>query len=153
MKKVVLAVDNCKGSEVAANTLIDLLSKSNPSVTLVHVQKMLGQSIVGEGLTSGPELEELRESLQGTEYQEMVDAQAENILSHYQDKLEKAGITDIKRVVKEGHPAEEILDCASGENAELIILGSRGKRTHDYLIGSVSREVANGASVPVLLTK
>lgn len=153
MKRVVLAVDSCKGTEVAANTLIDLLSKSNPSVTLVHVQKILGQSIVGEGLTDGPELEELRESLQGTEYKELMDAQANKILSHYQDKLAKAGISDVKSIVKEGHPAEGILECAKGENAELIVLGSRGKRTHDYLIGSVSREVANGASVPVLLTK
>ncbi|MCK4587348.1 MAG: universal stress protein, partial [Gammaproteobacteria bacterium] len=34
-----------------------------------------------------------------------------------------------------------------------IVIGSRGKRTHDFLLGSVSREVANGSSIPVLLTK
>lgn len=153
MKRILLAVDNCKGSERAAETLIDLFSNVKPSVTLVHVEKMLGQSIVGEGLTSGPELDELRESLQGTEYQEEIDAQANKILDYYQNKLEQAGISDVSRIVKEGHPAEEILACATGEKAELIVLGSRGKRTHDYLIGSVSREVANGANVPVLLTK
>ncbi|WP_455198576.1 universal stress protein [Kaarinaea lacus] len=153
MKKVVLAVDNCKGSEIAANTLIDLLSAGKPSVTLVHVQKILGQSIVGEGLTSGPELEMLKESIEGTEYNEALNAQAEKIVSHYKEKLEKAGITDVNSVIKKGHPAEEILDCAQEENAELIVLGSRGRRTHDYLIGSVSREVANGSTVPVLLTK
>lgn len=153
MKKVLLAVDSCKGSELAANTLIDLFSERNPSVTLVHVQKVLGQSIAGEGLTSGPEMEALRESLQGTEYQEMIDGQADRILQFYQEKLGEAGISDVKKVVKEGHPAEEILNCAEGERAELIVLGSRGKRSHDYLIGSVSREVVNSASVPVLLTK
>lgn len=153
MKKIVLAVDNCKGSELAANTLIELLSAGKPSVTLVHVQKLLGQSIVGEGLTSGPELEMLKESIEGTEYQEAMNAQAEKILSHHKEKLEKSGITDIKCVIKKGHPAEEILECAKEEKAGLIILGSRGRRTHDYLIGSVSREVANGSTVPVLLTK
>jgi nucleotide-binding universal stress UspA family protein len=153
MKRLLLAVDDSKGSVRAAETLIDLFSEAKPVVTLVHVQKVLGQSLVGEGMASGPEMETLREALQGTEHQEALDARANKIMAFYQDKLDKAGISEIKNVVKEGHPAEEILNSAKETQADLIIIGSRGKRTHDFLIGSVSREIANGSGIPVLLTK
>jgi len=153
MKKVLLAVDNSNGSVIAADTLINLFSGSNPEVTLTYVQKVLGESLVGEGLIMGPEMDTLREALQGTEYQEALDERAEKIMAFYQDKLGKAGISNIHCIVKEGHPAEEILTSAKETEAELIILGSRGKRTHDFLIGSVSREVANGSSISVLLAK
>ena len=153
MKRVLLAVDDSKGSVRAADTLIDFFSKAKPEVTLVHVQKVLGDSLVGEGMAMGPEMETLREALQGTEHQEALDTRAEKIMAYYLDMFDKAGISEIKRVVRTGHPAEEILESAKEAKADLIILGSRGKRTHDFLIGSVSREVANSSSIPVLLTK
>ena len=101
----------------------------------------------------GPEMDTLREALQGTEYKEALDVRADKIMAHYQKKLEEAGITDTTCIVKVGHPAEEILSTAKEIEAELIVIGSRGKRIHDFLLGSVSREVANGSSIPVLLTK
>ena len=101
----------------------------------------------------GPEMDTLREALQGTEHQEALDARAEKIVHFFQEKLTKSGISNVRSIIKEGQPAEKILDCAKDEDASLIILGSRGKRSHDFLIGSVSREVVNGSSISVLLTK
>ena len=153
MKRILIAVDDSKGSIRAADTLIDMFSTTKPFVTLVNVQKVLGPSLVGEGMAMGPEMDTLREALQGTEYQEALDERANKIMAFYNDKFQKAGITNISSIVKEGHPAEEILNSAKEVDAELIVLGSRGKRSHDFLLGSVSREVANGSSIPVLLTK
>ena len=153
MKRVLIAVDDSKGSIRAAETLIDLLSTTNLVVTLLYVQKVLGQSLVGEGMIMGPEMDTLREALQGTEYKEALDVRADKIIVHYHKMLKKAGITDINCMVKVGHPAEEILSGAKESEAELIVIGSRGKRIHDFLLGSVSREVANGSSIPVLLSK
>ena len=59
----------------------------------------------------------------------------------------------VKTIIKEGHPADEILKTAKEEDAEMIVIGSRGKRMHTLLMGSVSREVANTAEIPVLLIK
>jgi nucleotide-binding universal stress UspA family protein len=55
--------------------------------------------------------------------------------------------------VRTGHPAEEIIQGAKEEDADLIIIGTRGKRIGRLFIGSVSREVANNASVSVLLVR
>lgn len=155
MKRVLLAVDDTKGAVRATEKLIQLYSVAKPEqVVLIYVEKMLGRSLVGEALASGPEMDEMRLALKDTDYQQMLDEKAANIIALHMKKLNDAGITAIEPVVKEGgHPADEILETAKQEAADLIVLGSRGDRRHDFLIGSVSREVANMSPVPVLLVR
>lgn len=154
MKKVLLAIDDTKGSVRAAETLAGLCSAARPEVViLVYVEKLLGRSLLGEGLESDPDIEELNEALKDTDYKEKLDRRARKIVDYYTKILEQAGIHKIKPVIKVGHPAEEILAVAAEESAELIVLGSRGRRRHDFLIGSVSREVANTSPVSVLLAR
>lgn len=154
MKKMLLAVDDTKGAIQATETLIKLFSAVKPErLVLIYVEKMLGRSLVGEALGSGPEMDEMRIALKNTGFQEMLDKQAEKIIAHHTKMLNDAGITTIKPVVKEGHPADEILATAKEEGAELIVLGSRGDRGYNFLIGSVSREVTNMSPIPVLLAR
>ena len=56
-------------------------------------------------------------------------------------------------LVRQGHPAEEILKAAEENEAEMIIMGSRGKRLHNLMMGSISREVANNATMAVLIAR
>jgi len=154
MKKVLLAVDDTKGAVRAAETLIKFYSGVKPvHVVLVYVEKILGRSLVGEALGTGPEMDEIKMALKDTDYQQMLDKKAARILAYYTKMLNDAGITAINPVVKEGHPSDEILATAKEEATELIVLGSRGDRRHDFLIGSVSREVANTSPIPVLLAR
>ncbi len=154
MNKLLLAVDDTKGAVRAAETLINFCSEIKPVyVVLVYVEKMLGRSLPGEAFESGPEMDEMKIALKDTDYQQMLDKKAVEIITCYTKILNDAGITAIKPVVKEGHPSDEILGTAKEEDAELIVLGSRGNRRHDFLIGSVSREVANTSSIPVLLAR
>ncbi|MEW6409504.1 MAG: universal stress protein [Nitrospirota bacterium] len=46
-----------------------------------------------------------------------------------------------------------MVKTAKEEGVDMIIVGSRGKRVSHLFMGSVSREVANNAEVPVLLVK
>jgi nucleotide-binding universal stress UspA family protein len=120
---------------------------------LVYVEKLEGRSLMDETLLSLSEMKTLKEVLEGTEYQEALDKRAQEVLAYYRKALEDRGITGVKTVVRKGHPAEEILATAKEEGAEMIVIGSRGKRTTHLFMGSVSREVANSAEVPVLLVK
>jgi nucleotide-binding universal stress UspA family protein len=154
MKKVLLAVDDSKGSEKVVDRLAGLYSCSRPeTVVVLYAQKIEGRSLMDEML--GPsEMSTLKENLQGTEHQERLDERAEKVLSRHLKALKDRGIEDgVKTVVREGHPADEILSVAREEGAEMIIIGSRGKRLHTFLMGSVSREVANRAEVSVLLAR
>lgn len=154
MKKVLLAVDESKGSLRAAETLLKLFPCVKPeTVILLHVRRIEGWSLMDDVLLSESEIKTLNEALQGTEYQDMLNAKSDRVIAHFTSYLKDNGITGIKIVIKQGRPAEEILVTAREEGAELLILGSRSKRSHGFLMGSVSREVANIADIPVLIAK
>lgn len=153
MKNILIAVDDSKGSELAVRTFIDLFppNRSVPAI-LLYIQKIEGRSFMDDMLGEA-ELSTLKEMLKGSEYKELLDKRAERVISYHRKILEESGITNIKTVIKDGHPADEILGTAKEERAEMIIIGSRSKRMHNPLMGSVSREVANRSDVPVLLAK
>lgn len=154
MKKMLLAVDNTRGSEQAVKTVADWGKAFQPeSVVLLNVQQLLGHSLVGEALESDQDIQEINEALKGTERMEQFNAASDKILTHFAGLLKQAGYSDIKSVVKRGHPAEQILETAEDEGVELIVLGTRGGRAHKLLLGSVSREVANTADISVLVAR
>ncbi len=99
------------------------------------------------------EMATLKQVLKGTEYQAALDKKAKSILSYYKKTLVENGLSGIKTIVKQGHPAEEILKAAHEGKADVIVVGSRGKRTSHLFMGSVSREVTNTADIPVLVVK
>ncbi len=154
MKRVLIAVDDTKGTKNAFSMCSHVCGCIRPeTVMLVYVEKLEGRSLMDDVLLSVSEMKTLKEALEGTDYQEALDKKAQNILGYYKKALEDKGISGVKTIMKKGHPAEEILATAKEERADMIIIGARGKRTTHLFMGSVSREVANGSEVPVLLVK
>ncbi len=153
MKKILVCVDNTKGSLPIVDTMARLFPCVKPDeVILVYVEKLEGLSMMDD-LVTDTEIIELKEALKGTEYKELLDRKAQKIIDYFKKALEEKGITGIRPVIKEGHPVEEILKLAEEEGVNMIVVGSRGKRLHNLFLGSVSREIANRADVPVLLVK
>lgn len=67
--------------------------------------------------------------------------------------LEREGVT-VERAVPRGRPAAAILQQALDLDADLIVVGSRGHGTiATMLLGSVSAEIVDGASCPVLVAR
>lgn len=153
MKNILIAVDDTMGSEKSFSVGSHFCSCIRPEkIVLVYVEKFEGRSLMAEMLGDA-EMSTLRDVLRGSEYQEALDKKAQTLLDHYKKSLEEKGLTGIKTVIKRGHPAEEILNAVREENAEVIVIGSRGKRTSHLFMGSVSREVVDRSEVPVLLVK
>lgn len=153
MKRLLIAVDDTKGTKNAFTMYADICSCMRPeSIALCYVEKFEGRSLITEMLGDA-EMSTLKQVLEGTEYQAALDKKANTVLTHYKKQLEDKGLTGIKTVIRKGHPAEEILKAAKDEKADMIIIGSRGKRTTNLFMGSVSREVANSSDVPVLIVK
>ena len=154
MKNIMIAIDDTKSTEAAIfECTSNFCGRLNPDmVTLVYVERFEGRSLMDEMLGDA-EMSTLKEVLEGTEYKETLDKKAAAITSHYEKALKSKGISNVKTVIKAGHPAEEILSTAKEVNADMIIVGSRGKRTGSLIMGSVSREVANHADIPVLVVK
>lgn len=154
MKKILIAVDDTKGTKAAVSTFAHVCKCLNPeSIILLYVEKFEGRSLIDEMLGDA-ELSTLKEVLEGTEYKEVLDRKAKAILDHYKRFFEETPpVPPIRTLVKTGHPAEEIVKTAKEEGVDMIILGSRGKRVSHLFMGSVSREVANNAEVSVLIVK
>lgn len=153
MNRVLIAIDDTKGSRNACAAYVNFCACMRPkSISLVYVEKFEGKSLITDMLGDA-EMKTLKEVLKGTEYEAALDRKAKAVLQQYKKLLAAKGLTGIKTLVKKGHPAEEILKAAREEKADLIIIGARGKRTTHLFMGSVSREVVNGAKVPVLVVK
>lgn len=154
MKKILVAVDDTKSIKGVFGKCVDICKCLSPDeIAILFVEKFEGRSLVGEMMGTS-EMATLKEVLEGTEYKEALDAKAQKILSYYKGEMEGSiGSPSVKTILKSGHPAEEILSTADEEGAEMIIIGSRGERAHGILMGSVSREVANSAKVPVLIMR
>jgi nucleotide-binding universal stress UspA family protein len=53
-----------------------------------------------------------------------------------------------------GYAAEEILGVAEGEDADMIVMGTHGRKGIDrILFGSVAEKVVKGAKCPVLTVR
>lgn len=159
MDKILVAVDDTKGSlaviEVLHNLLGDCLNNgcAPRSLILLYVQKLEGPSVMTDLLLSVSEMETLKESVQETDYQKHLDQKAEKVLTYFKDLLEEHGFSGVVPMVREGHPAEEILQAAKENDVDMVIIGSRGKRLHNLWMGSISREVANNAPMAVLIAR
>jgi len=152
MKKLLVAVDETKGSQAIMSVLKNQV-RAPQEVVLVHVQRIFGQSLMGDMLGNA-EMGTLKEALVGTEHQEALDAKSEKIMTYYQKELSNIGLLSVKLVVRTGNPAEEILKVAQEEQVDLMILGCNGKGLLDKMLsGCVTREIEKQVEVPVLVAK
>lgn len=152
MKKILIAVDDTKGSK-AVLMVFHYFVMTAVEVILLHVERLEGKSLMIDMLGEA-ELSALRESLKDTEHKEALDNKAENILNFYKKELQNNNIFNVKTVIREGNPAEEILKVAGEEGVELIIMGYSGKKWLDKLItGCAAKEVEKNTKIPILIAK
>ncbi len=152
MKTVLIAVDGTKGSKGILSLFRELVS-SPEKIVLLHVQQLEGNSLM-TAMLGDAEMSTLKESLKGTEHKEALDQKTETILGHYRTELGKSGFTNVKTMVREGHPSDEILKVAEEEGVDLIMVGCSGKsRIQRFVTGCASRHVEKNAKVPVLIAK
>jgi len=151
MEKVLIAVDGSKGSRATIPAFQNLIRKPR-TVVLVTVQRLLGDSLVID-MVGETEMQTLRKSLEGTEHKEALDSKAGFILAHYAWELLNDGVI-VKKVIRDGPPAEEILKVAREEGVDLIITGQGCKNFFTRLIkGSVNREIRRKGVVPFLVAR
>lgn len=152
MRKVLIAVDNTKSSKGILSLFDDLVTLPE-SIVLLHVQQLEGNYLM-TAMLSDSEVSTLRESLKGTEYKKKLDEQAVRVLTHCKNVLINGGLVNIKTVIREGHPSEEILRTAEEEKVDLVVVGCSGKsRLQKLVTGCASKEVEKNAKVPVLIAK
>jgi nucleotide-binding universal stress UspA family protein len=152
MKKVLIAVDDTKGSRNVLSVFHNFVQLP-VEVALLHVERLQGRSLMIDMLGDA-EMTTLKDMLKGTEYKDALDKRSDRILDFYRNELGQDSRVTIKPLRRDGIPTDEILKVADEENADLIILGQSGKRGIDrFITGRVAQFVEKHAKVPVLVAK
>jgi nucleotide-binding universal stress UspA family protein len=142
--KILLAVDDSAFSEAATKAVID---QTKPGDLEVHVLHTFEPMAFLPGFAG----ESVAESLKAAEERRRADAKG--LLARTAQTLDKAGFKVTTSLV-EADPRHAIIDQAEKWKADLIVVGSHGRKGLDrLLIGSVAEHVARHASCSVKIVR
>jgi nucleotide-binding universal stress UspA family protein len=139
IKRIVVGTDFSEVAEKALDEAVDLAAHVGASITLVHAYEFPAFSLP-DGVVYGTG--------------DMTKAIASAGLKGLETAVERRkdrGVT-IRTVLKLGPPWEEINAVAGAEGADLIVVGTHGRRGFSrVLIGSVAERTLRIATLPVLV--
>lgn len=142
--KILLAIDDSKFSEAATNAVLQTSRPQQTEVRVIYVVEPPAPPIGAEDWGQIPIYVDLVKEERG---------RAGEMVARVAEKLRAAGF-NTSFVVGDGSPKGEILQQASDWGADLIVLGSHGRRGFDrFLLGSVSEAVARHARCSVLIVR
>jgi nucleotide-binding universal stress UspA family protein len=141
--KLLLAIDDSKFSQAATQAVIDRVLPEDTEVRVLHVltpiRRLRGE--VGAPIEASSTLEQ----------EQLIQAKA--LLEETADQLRPERL-NVSTVVEEGDPKTRIIDHAVHWHADLIVLGSHGRKGIDrFLLGSVSEAVARHAPCSVEIVR
>jgi nucleotide-binding universal stress UspA family protein len=157
---VLLPVDGSAGARKAVDFGSDLAARYGARVVLLHVllRRNLADAISGLSdleRSAGMSLEkafEARGDLRlsdvvhsgDTAQRQALEIVAQLVLETAEQAVRSRGVTNLRTCVVEGDPAERIIEIAERENADLIVMGSRGlSDLEGLLLGSTSHKVSH----------
>ncbi|MDH3671913.1 MAG: universal stress protein [Gammaproteobacteria bacterium] len=173
-KKILTATDGSDHGTKAVELASELAAKYGAKLVLVHV---LQHGRVPESVQKMLEAEHLIESRQpqypqvahiagglvtamGTGAQasdasyRVFEALGDHMLETAKQVARDHGVKDIRKVIEDGDPAQRILACADRENADLVVVGSRGlSDLKGMLMGSVSHKLIQLAKCTCIAVK
>ena len=138
MNKIIVPVDFSDASYNASYYAASLANMYSCEMVLVHAfvnPSGIDDMPSGFVFQPGKELWEVKKDL----------------LDEYVDILSKKYTIRVKGLVREGRATPAILDIANDENADLIIMGMKGKGKSSSLFGSNTTSVMGKSTIPVLL--
>ena len=136
-RHILLAIDFGPSSDTATDAAVELAQKFEAKLTLVHVWGVLPYVYSGETF-SGADLM--------TPIQEAAEKALRDALSSVQKKVPQA-----EGLLRQGAPVVELIAQINESKADLVILGTHGRRgLSHFVLGSVAEQVVQRSPVPVL---
>jgi nucleotide-binding universal stress UspA family protein len=135
-KNILAAIDGSEPSQHALTVAADLAQQQGAALTIVTVVPY-----------TPPLLMEDMTQAYMPEYQERLTKTTTALKTSHPD-------LKTKTILKEGSPATKIIETAREQKTDLIVLGNRGTGgIATWLLGSVSRQITDSCTAPVLVVK
>jgi nucleotide-binding universal stress UspA family protein len=143
--KILVAVD---GSDPSINALDYAASLAD-----IRDSELIILNVAPELTYISPASFSRREDLHSL--QSDVEKDRKKMLQEHVDRLQTLYPTlKAKPIVKTGSARKNIIDVSHEENVDLIVVGNRGKSgVATWMLGSVSRDIVESCTVPVLVVK
>lgn len=143
-ERIVLSVDGSPDSNKAVKVAAEIAVAKGSEVVVVHGRDV---AVVSPPAPAGP--------VPPPQAEPESEGEAQRLVNGAVEELEAAGAKARGVVLPwRGRLAQQIIDTAHDEGADLIVLGSRGmSRIQSLMIGSVANKVIHLSPVPVMLAR
>ncbi len=136
-KKILVAIDFSNLSEMAMTTAVDLAKDLGADLHIVHIVQIHATNIPEGGMVNIEEIQALEE--------QSAKNNLEKFLQDYGEGL------DISTTILHGDAAVEVNNVAKEAGADMIVMGTHGRKGVAHLLmGSVAESVLRKSEVPVL---
>jgi nucleotide-binding universal stress UspA family protein len=141
-RNIVIATDGSENTQKAISYGIEIAKLSGATVHALYVVDTSSFSSIPMSTEGGWEA-----------MYEVLKTEGKKAVSAVKSKGEASGV-EVREVVLEGHPINEIIEFAEKNNADLVVMGTLGKTGLDrFLLGSVAEKVVRGSKVPVMVVR
>jgi nucleotide-binding universal stress UspA family protein len=139
MNAIVVGTDGSQGAEAAVRKVIDITRGSDATVHVVCTYP--GRSTLERiGLTAKTDPVNMR-------------GVAADVVARDARRFTEAGLA-VEKHVREGDPAQTLIDVAEENDADLIAVGARGHSgLRRFALGSVSAKLSHHAPTSVLIVR
>jgi nucleotide-binding universal stress UspA family protein len=142
--KILFPIDESPFSILAAQTVIEQAKPQNAVVLVLHIMDVLANLSMYDSYGTAADIKKIEEDREG---------HAGELVEQAAKAIRDAGLTVTSRVER-GEPKSAIVEIAKEWRADLIVIGSHGRKGVDhFLLGGVSEAVARYASCSVLIVR
>lgn len=172
IKTILAPTDGSDHARKAVAFASDLAARYHARLVILHVlvHGHLAEALaaIGKGLAAGKAEGELLRALAGLSVEELLARRttegeaprsvlqhiARTVIADAEAVARTRGVTAVSSHVEEGDPAQRILEYADRENADLVVMGSRGlSDVEGLLVGSTSHKVNHLGRCTVITVK
>jgi nucleotide-binding universal stress UspA family protein len=139
--KIVMGIDDSKFSEDVLRAIVTQFRTENTEVRVLHVLQPIAVAPPQMAAGYAPELDDQKKP-------------ARELVERIANELRSAGFKVVNTAVEVGDIRDTIIDSAAEWGADLIVVGSHGKRgIQRFLLGSVAEFVARHAKCSVEIAR
>ena len=119
----------------------------------IYIAEKTGAELIGLSTVENNFVKGLPLNDEVYELNNILKENTKNNVDNFEELVhEKASSVSVRSIIKEGTPANAILETAEEEDVDLIVIGSSGKSGFDrFLMGSVADKVSKSAKCSVLV--